>query len=160
MLYSCRVSIQRSERIFRVCANCGEANVAQRTDPARHHHRRHYHAGVHSRERVPGPEGWSNLRDLDPGSRHFDGSSALLGRSHGPGEQHRSDDCVGGGHAVGGHLRSPRPRDCGLVERFPVLGDHVRVCGRRFVGRHVLDSFASRARDGFGPAIPRGCGRR
>ena len=160
MLYSCRVSIQRSERIFRVCANCGEANVAQRTDPARHHHRRHYHAGVHGRERVPGSEGWSDLRDLDPGSRHFDGSSALLGSPHGPGEQHRPDDRVGGGHAVGCHFRPPRPRDRGLVEWLPLLADHVRVRGRRFTGRHVLDPPAPRARDGFGPAIPRGCGRR
>ena len=64
------------------------------------------------------------------------------------------------GTAVGCHLRSPRPRDCGLVEWLPLLADHVRVRGRRFVGRHVLDSAASRARDGFGPALPRGRGRR
>ena len=42
------------------------------------------------------------------------------------------------------------------MERFPLLADHVRVCGRRFAGRHVLDSPASRARDGLGPALPRG----
>ena len=43
---------------------------------------------------------------------------------------------------------------------FPYWQTHVRVRGRRFTGRHVLDPPAPSARDGFGPAIPRGCGRR
>ena len=43
---------------------------------------------------------------------------------------------------------------------FPLLGDHVRVRGRRFTGRHVLDPPASCARDRLGPALPGGRGRR
>ena len=46
-------------------------------------------------------------------------------------------------------FRSSRPRYRRLVERLPLLGDHVCVCGRRFAWRHVLDPSASCARDGF-----------
>ena len=160
MHYFCRVSIQGSERIFRVCAKRDEANVAQRTDPPRHHPRRHYYAAVHGRKRLPGSEGRPDVCNVHPGSRHLDGGSALLGRPHGPGEQHRSDHRLGGRHPIGGHLRPPRPRDCRLVERLPLLGDHVCVCGRRCAGRHVLDPAAPCARDRLGPALPGGRGRR
>ena len=160
MHYAGRVTIQGSERTFRVCATCDEASVAQRTHPARHRYRRHHYATVHGRERLPGPEGRPDVCNVDPGGRHLDGGPALLGRPHRPGKQHHPDHRLGGRHTVGSHLRPPRPRDRRLVERLPLLGDHVRVRGRRFAGRHVLHPAAPSARDRLRPALPRGRGGR
>ena len=71
------------------------------------------------------------------------------------GEQHRPDDRLGGGDAVGDHLRPARPDHGRLVDRLSLLAERRGDRHRRHLGRDVFGAAAARARDRKRPALPR-----
>ena len=81
-------------------------------------------------------------------------SCASSRRDH-PGKQHRPDHRVGGGDAVGDHLRPARPDHGRLVDRLPLLAVRRGDRHRRHPGRDVFRAAAPRARDRIGPALSR-----
>ena len=71
----------------------------------------------------------------------------LLQRLDHPGKQYRPDHRLGGGHAVGDHLRPARAGHGRLVDRFSLLAVGRGDRHRRHPGRDVFGAAAARARD-------------
>lgn len=130
----------------------------QGTDDSRHSYRWYNHRRLHGGERLSGAQGGDHLRHLHPGCGHLHGNPTAFRRSHGPGEQHRSDDRFGSRHSVVDYFRPAGTHHHRLVVGFSLLDDGLHHHSWRHPRGHLLHSAATGPGHPFRSAVSRGSG--
>src|SRR5690348_13911594 len=107
----------------------------QRTHHPRARARCAHHHPLHRGQRLPRPQGRTDLRVIHPRRGHLHGRPERRQRFYHSRKQHRSNRRLRGRHPLRHHLRPPRPRHRRLVDRIPLLGILPHLPERRRVRR-------------------------
>ena len=127
----------------------GVRRRGQGTDASRHHPRRRSSPCCSPPPTsISGLKLGTDLRDLDPGRGHLDGGAQVLRGLDHPGEQYRPDHRLGGGDAVGDHLRPARAWSWSAGgPASPIWLSVAVIAIGGILGVHVFGAAAARARD-------------